>query len=208
MVNSLILSLETIASFQKSIEILEKSLNDANPQDELVAEIIELKNSGLISISKLKEDVIKLQYNLHKVTKMVIVLREKTQFNQLPILLFIRYSFLLKAMLDQVHDFSLIKNKNITEIFLGLTLAALKTYQIIKEASSLVYPQNEKYILAETGKHLIQSIFQASVQFNVIAEDFVESLDIEEDSIPQESEAMLISLASTKKWDWVYRNLA
>ncbi|MBE9007716.1 hypothetical protein IQ259_22300 [Fortiea sp. LEGE XX443] len=209
MVNSLILPQETITSFQERIKILEKCLNSANPQDEIIAEIIELENSGLISLSKLIEDVIQLRYKLNKVIKLVNKLKENPQPDQLSVLLFVRYNFLIKEILDQCSEFSFIKNNKLREVFIDLILAALNTYKIIKkEASSLTYPQDETYTLAETRKHVIKSIIKVSVQFDVLTEDFVKSLDIEEDITPKESEAMLISLASTKKWDWVYRNLA
>jgi Ca2+-binding EF-hand superfamily protein len=66
MVYSFILPEETITNFQEKIEFLEKCLNNANPQDEIFAEIIELENSGLISINKLIEEVKNLQYKLNK----------------------------------------------------------------------------------------------------------------------------------------------
>ncbi|AFY44399.1 hypothetical protein [Nostoc sp. PCC 7107] len=209
MVNSLILPPETIAKFQKSIEILEKCLNDANPQDELVAEIIELENSGMITLSQLLDKLTELKYKLDKFNKLVDKLEKKSQPDQLSILLFVRYSFLLQEILEKCSELNFIKHENTRQVFIKYIRVVLNTYLIIiNEASSLTYPHDEEYILVETGKYVIQSIIKACLQFNLLTEEFTKLLEQKDDIIPKESEAMLISLASTKKWDWVYSNLA
>jgi hypothetical protein len=207
MVYSFILPEETITNFQEKIEFLEKCLNNANPQDEIFAEIIELENSGLISINKLIEEVKNLQYKLNKIIKFVKALKEKVELDQSSVILFVRYNFLLKEILEQCCEFSFIKHSK--EIFMDIIVSTLVVYQKIKkEASSVTYSQHEIYILTETRRHVIQSIIKASVQFKVFTEDFLKSLELEDDITPKESEAILTSLASTKKWDYVYRKLA
>ena len=207
MVYSFILPEETITNFQEKIEFLEKCLNNANPQDEIFAEIIELENSGLISLNKLIEEVKNLQYKLNKIIKFVKALKEKVELDQSSVILFVRYNFLLKEILEQCREFSFIKHSK--EIFMDIIVSTLVVYQKIKkEASSVTYSQHEIYILTETRRHVIQSIIKASVQFKVFTEDFLKSLELEDDITPKESEAILTSLASTKKWDYVYRKLA
>jgi len=207
MVYSFILPEETIANFQEKIEFLEKCLNSANPQDEIFAEIIELENSGLISLNKLIEEVKNLQYKLNKLIKFVKALKEKVELDQSSVILFVRYNFLIKEILEQCCEFSFIEHSK--GVFMDMIVSTLVGYQIIKkEASSVTYSQHEIYILTETRKHVIQSIIKASVQFKVFTEDFLKSLELEDDITPKESEAILTSLASTKKWDYVYRKLA
>lgn len=210
MVNSFILAPETIANFQERIENLEKCLNNPNPQDELFAEIMELENSGLISRSQLLEDVIQLRYKVNKFVKLAKALKEKVQLDQLPVILFVRYSFLLKEILDQCSELSFIQHNKTREVFIDMIVAALKKYEIINEVSFLTYPQDEQYILVETLKHVVQSIIKSCLQFNLITEDdeFVKLFQQKYDVISKESEAMLTFLASKKKWDWVYKNLA
>ncbi|MEA5578962.1 hypothetical protein [Anabaena sp. UHCC 0451] len=207
MLHSFILQENTIHSFQERIEFLERCLNNANPQDEIFAEIIELENSGLISLNKLIEEVKKLQYKINKVLQFIKVLKEKVQLDQLSVLLVVRYNFLLKEILEQCCEFSFIEHSK--GVFMDMIVSTLEVYQEIKKKASYVtYSQHEIYILTETRKHVIQSIIKASVQFKVCTEDFFKSLELEDDITPKESEAMLISLASTKKWDYVYRKLA
>ncbi|BAZ84785.1 hypothetical protein [Dolichospermum compactum] len=207
MVYSFILPEETITNFQEKIEFLEKCLNNANPQDEIFAEIIELENSGLISLNKLIEEVKNLQYKLNKFIKFVKALKEKVELDQSSVILFVRYNFLIKEILEQCCEFSVIKHSK--EIFMDIIVSTLVVYQKIKkEASSVTYSQHEIYILTETRKHVIQSIIKASVQFKVFPEDFFNPLELEDDITPKESETTLTFLASIKKWDYVYRKLA
>lgn len=207
MVYSFILPEETIANFQEKIEFMEKCLNNANPQDEIFAEIIELENSGLISLNKLIEEVKNLQYKLNKIIKFVKALKEKVELDQSSVILFVRYNFLLKEILEQCCEFSFIEHSK--GVFMDMIVSTLVGYQIIKkEASSVTYSQHEIYILTETRKHVIQSIIKASVQFKVFTEDFFKSLELGDDITPKESETTLTFLASIKKWDYVYRKLA
>ena len=207
MVYSFILPEETITNFQEKIEFLEKCLNNANPQDEIFAEIIELENSGLISLNKLIEEVKNLQYKLNKLIKFVKALKEKVELDQSSVILFVRYNFLIKEILEQCCEFSFIEHSK--GVFMDMIVSTLVGYQIIKkEASSVTYSQHEIYILTETRKHVIQSIIKASVQFKVFTEDFFKSLELGDDITPKESETTLTFLASIKKWDYVYRKLA
>jgi hypothetical protein len=207
MVYSFILPEETIDNIQERIEVLERCLNDANPQDEIFAEIIELENSGLISLNKLIEEVKNLQYKLNKLIKFVKALKEKVELDQSSVILFVRYNFLIKEILEQCCEFSFIEHSK--GVFMDMIVSTLVGYQIIKkEASSVTYSQHEIYILTETRKHVIQSIIKASEQFKVFTEDFFKSLELGDDITPKESETTLTFLASIKKWDYVYRKLA
>lgn len=207
MVYSFILPEEAITKFQEKIEFLEKCLNNANPQDEIFAEIIELENSGRISLNKLIEEVKNLQYKLNKLIKFVKALKEKVELDQSSVILFVRYNFLIKEILEQCCEFSFIEHSK--GVFMDMIVSTLLLYQKIKtEASSVTYSQHEIYILTETRKHVIQSIIKASLQFKVFTEDFFKSLELEDDITPKESETTLTFLASIKKWDYVYRKLA
>ncbi|OBQ30545.1 MAG: hypothetical protein AN483_04575 [Aphanizomenon flos-aquae MDT14a] len=207
MVYSFILPQEMIDNIQERIEVLEKCLNSANPQDEIFAEIIELENSGLISLNKLIEEVKNLQYKLNKLIKFVKALKEKVELDQSSVILFVRYNFLIKEILEQCCEFIFIEHSK--GVFMDMIVSTLVGYQIIKkEASSVTYSQHEIYILTETRKHVIQSIIKASVKFKVFTEDFFKSLELGDDITPKESETTLTFLASIKKWDYVYRKLA
>ena len=70
-----------------------------------------------------------------------------------------------------------------------------------------LYSLNEQYIFEETNKHLMQSLIKFGLRTSILTEEESKGFKIE-DNIPQASEAMLISLASTEKWDYVYRKLA
>ncbi|NET70826.1 MAG: hypothetical protein F6K62_07655 [Sphaerospermopsis sp. SIO1G2] len=61
--------------------------------------------------------------------------------------------------------------------------------------------------MVESLKHLLQSLIKCSLRSNAFTESEINAFNLG-DITPQESEAMLISLASTKKWDYVYRKLA
>jgi hypothetical protein len=65
----------------------------------------------------------------------------------------------------------------------------------------------KEYILGESLKHLIQSLIKACLKVNVFTEEEINAFNLG-NITPLESEAMLISLASMKKWDQTYRNIA
>jgi hypothetical protein len=206
MVHSFTFPQEMIDSIQERIKFLERCLNDPNPQDEAMAEIRELANSRQISISQLRNKVIQLQDKLNKFIKLVQVLKAKDKEDKLSLLLFVRYNFLFKEILDQYWDFIFIKPGQ--RIFLKLIIDAENLYKLIQNEDDFrCYPHDEQYILKETTKHLIQSLIKVGLRISILTEEEAKALKME-DIIPQESEAMLISLASTKKWDQVYRNLA
>jgi hypothetical protein len=59
----------------------------------------------------------------------------------------------------------------------------------------------------ETQKHLLQTLIKASLRVNALTEEEINTFNLG-DITPQVSETMLISLASTEKWDYVYKKLA
>ena len=206
MVHSFILPQETIANIQAQLEILERCLNNATPQDEAMAEILELANSRQISLNQLREEMRQLQYKFDKFLKLVKVLKENLQQGELSVLLFVRYNFLLKEILDKYWDFIFIKHGR--KIFTKLICDAENLHITIKnEAEFGTYLKDEVYILEEAIKHLIQSLVIVGSRINILSEEEVNALELA-DITPKETETMLTSLASTKKWDWVYRNLA
>ncbi|MBD2594951.1 hypothetical protein H6G74_11500 [Nostoc spongiaeforme FACHB-130] len=206
MVNSFIFSQETIASIQKNIETLEKCLNEPDPRDETIAALYEFANSRQISLSQIQEELTRLQSKLSKFSHLGDVLKEQVKQGQLPVIIFVKYNLLFKEIFEQFSD--LIFFKQGKQIFFALITDAENLYRLIKnEAESEFYNHNEKYILEESIKYAIQALIKAGLLINILAEEKLKNLALE-DITPQQSEAMLISLASTKKWDWVYRNLA
>ncbi|MEA5514335.1 hypothetical protein [Nodularia sp. UHCC 0506] len=206
MVNSFILPQETISIFQEQLEILERCLNDANPQDEVTAEILELANSRQISLIQLREEFRKFQDKLDKVNKLHHRLNDKTKQNELAVLLCVKINFLHKEIADQYWD--LLLNKDRKEVFKIMTYDFINVYKkLILEAGNEPDQDEEFYIILESLKYLIQSLIQASLRTNALSEEEINELDLG-DITPQESETMLTFLASMKKWDQVYKNLA
>jgi len=206
MVHSFILPQETIASIQERLEILERCLNDVNPQDEAMAGLIELANNRQISLSQLGEEFKQFRYKLNKFSRLSQEFDRKVEQDELEVLFFVRYNFIFKEVLDQYWDFLL--NKEGREFVKSMMTASVSFYKKIKiEANSGSYKKNEEYIFLETLKHVIQSLIIASLRVNALSEEEIDALDLG-DITPQESETMLTSLASMRKWDWVYRNLA
>ncbi|MBD2492497.1 hypothetical protein [Aulosira sp. FACHB-615] len=205
MVNSFIFSQETIASIQERLEILERCLNEANVQDETTAEIFKFAKTQGITVSQLLEKGRQLQYKLNKFNKLSEVLNQKTQLGESAIILCVRANFILKEIFDQY--WYLFLNKDGRKTFRILTEDFVEVYKKIKnEFNDDVDEKSDLYILVESLKHKISSLIEASVKINAISEEEINTFDLG-DITPQQSEAMLISLASTKKWDWVYRNL-
>lgn len=211
MLHSFTFPQDIIDSIQERIKVLERCLNDANLQDEAMAEILELANTRQISISQLADTVMELQYKINKFIKFAEVLKVKEHQNELSLILFVRYHFLFKQILDQYWDFMFInQGKKIFSklIKLSLILDENKLQKnITNEDNYACYSNEEKYILAETNKHLIKSLIEVSLRINILTQEEINAFNLG-DITPQESEAMLISLASTKKWDYVYRKLA
>ncbi len=206
MVHSFILPQETITSIQERLEILERCLNNADSQDEAMAEIIELANNRQISLSQLREEMRQLQYKLNRFTKLREGLNEKVKQGELAVLLSVRCNFTLKEIVDEYWYFFL--NKDGKEIFKELTLGFVDVYRQLKsEASFQSSQKDEIYIFIESLKHQIQSLIRASLRINALSEKEIDALELE-DITPQESETVLTFLASKKKWDWVYKNLA
>ncbi|MBD2447357.1 hypothetical protein H6G76_09275 [Nostoc sp. FACHB-152] len=209
MLNSLILPPETIDSIQEKIEILEKCLNGTNVEDEKIAAIIDLANSRHISLNQLKEEFQQFQSYLYKCIKLNEVLKEKVEQNDDFLLFYVRYDFSVKEVVDKYWDFFNFDNSR--ETIKNLLIKSVNLYNEVKSMNAITsYQKDKKYIILETLKHLIKSLFEASLKMldiHVLSEEEINALDLGEFT-PKESEAMLISLASTKKWDWVYRNLA
>ncbi|AFY31340.1 hypothetical protein [Calothrix sp. PCC 7507] len=206
MVHSFVFPQETIASIQQQLEKLQGCLNNPNPQDEVMAEILELANSRKISLSQLREEFKEFQHNLNRFTKLREQLNEKIKQGELAVLLCVKCNFILKEIAGEYWYFFL--NKDGKETFKIMAKDFINIYQTLKIASGYEGDENEDtYIILQSLKHLIQSLVQASLRVNALSEEEVSGLDLG-DITPQESETMLTSLASTKKWDWVYKNLA
>ncbi|MDB9305283.1 hypothetical protein PN488_12965 [Nodularia spumigena CS-591/12] len=205
MVHSFILPQETISIFQERLGILERCLNDANPQDEVTAEILELANSRQISLIQLREEFRQAQYKVNKITKLGQKLNH-TKEGELAVFPCVKIYFLLKEIADKYWDFLLIIEAK--EALKKMTLESINLYQeVIITPGYEPYQQEDLYIILESLKHVIQSLIKACVKIYALSEAEINELDLG-DFTPQESETMLISLASTKKWDQVYKNLA
>ncbi|WP_414548450.1 hypothetical protein [Anabaena sp. CCY 0017] len=206
MVNRFILPQETISIFQEQLAILERCLNDANPQDEVTAEILELANSRQISVIQLREEFRQFQDKVNKLTKLHQGLKDKTKQGELANLFSVKRYFLFKEIVDKYWYF--LSNPDKKEAFKTMTLDSINVYkESIIEVGYELYRHEDLYIRLESLKHIIQSLIKASVRVNALSEAEINALDLG-DITPQESETMLISLASTKKWDQVYKNLA
>lgn len=207
MVYSFTFPQEIIDSIQERIEILERCLNDPNPQDEKMAEIHELVNIEEIAVIQLQEELLKLIEKFIRVRKLSQVILEKSSngehfFNYL--LLYVRWYFMYKEIIDS--DSSLIINGEILKKMTIGFVEIYNQYKCQKETLDKVY-ESEIYIRIESLKHLLQSLIKACLRTNVFTQQEINTFNLG-DIRPQESEAMLISLASTKKWDYVYRKLA
>lgn len=200
MVYSFTFPQEIIDSIQERIEVLERCLNDANPQDEAMAEIIELANSREISLSQLKEECEHFIYKLNRFTKLRFSLNEKIVKGELSILMCVKCNFAFKEIVD-LYFYLLLENDKI-EILRELTSDFVGVFNQIK-----IGQYNEVYIIVESLKHLLQSLIKVSLQVNAFTEQEINAFNLG-DITPQESEAMLISLASTKEWNQTYKNLA
>lgn len=194
---------------QEKIEVLERCLNDANPQDEAIAEMIELAHSRQVPLSQLTEEFKQFREKFLRSMKLCEIFMEKGTQGQVVPLAFVRYYFLQKEIVEEYWDF-FIRVFNIESIK-KQTIERIDLYQLTKNEHEFGNDKNvEKYvlyILLETQKHLLQTLIKASLRVNALTQEEINAFNLG-DITPQESEAMLISLASTKKWDYVYRKLA
>ncbi|MBS3030429.1 MAG: hypothetical protein HCA25_26270 [Dolichospermum sp. DET50] len=200
---------EMIDSIQERIEILERCLNNANPQDEAIAEMIELANSRQVSLSQLTEEFKQFREKFLRSIKLCEILIEKGTQGQVVPLAFVRYNFFQKEIIEKYWDFFIRVFK--IESIKKQTIQEIELYQLTRNEAEFGSDKNvEKYvlyILLETQKHLLQTLIKASLRVNALTEEEINTFNLG-DITPQESEAMLTSLASTKKWDYVYRKLA
>ncbi|WP_244141927.1 hypothetical protein [aff. Roholtiella sp. LEGE 12411] len=165
-----------------------------------------MANSRQISLSQLGEKMRQLQYKLNRLTKLREGLNEKVKQGELAVLLSVRCNFALKEIVDEYWYFFL--NKDGIKIFKELTLGFVEVYRQLKsEANFQSSQKDEIYVFIESLKHQIQSLIRASLRINALSEKEVDALELG-DITPQESETVLTFLASKKKWDWVYKNLA
>jgi len=209
MINTLTFPQEMIDSIQERIEVLERCLNDPNPQDEKIAEILELANSRQISLSQLETEWKLFGQKSNKLNKLAEKLKEKIKAKQeeLPVLIFVRYNFLFKELLDSYWEF--FHNKNGKEALKKIFGDFVKLWKN-QDWTNFEIHQNQKsefYVMVETLKHLIQSLIKTSLGVNALSEEEISAFNLG-DIIPQESETTLTFLASIKKWDYVYRKLA
>lgn len=199
MVYNLTFPQQMIDSIQERIKVLERCLNDANLQDETIAEIIELANIRQISLSQIKEECEQFIYKLNRFNKLRLSLNEKTDKGELSILMCVKCNFALKEIVDLYFDL-LLKNEKI-EILRELTNDLVGIFNQIK-----IVRDNELYIIVESLKHLLQSLIKVSLRVKAFTEQEINAFNLG-DITPKESEAMLISFVSTKKWDDVYGKL-
>jgi len=200
---------EMIDSIQERIEILERCLNNANPQDEAIAEMIELANSRQVPLSQLTEEFKQFREKFLRSIKLCEIFIEKGTQGQVVPLAFVRYNFFQKEIIEKYWDFFIRVFK--IESIKKQTIQEIELYQLTRNEAEFGSDKNvEKYvlyILLETQKHLLQTLIKASLRVNALTEEEINTFNLG-DITPQESEAMLTSLASTKKWDYVYRKLA
>ncbi|QSV66224.1 MAG: hypothetical protein HEQ12_04175 [Aphanizomenon flos-aquae DEX188] len=195
---------------QEKIEVLERCLNDAKPQDEKMAGMLRFANIRQISLIQLKEELEQLFERLIRRRKIYQVICEKSTKGELPLLLYVRHYFIMKEIIDIEFinsDLYLITNNQ--EKLKGLTINLVELFNQSKIEIVDIIDKDfyKEYILGESLKHLIQSLIKACLKVNVFTEEEINAFNLG-NITPLESEAMLISLASMKKWDQTYRNIA
>ncbi|QXE26346.1 hypothetical protein B6N60_05077 [Richelia sinica FACHB-800] len=199
-----------IDSIQERIEVLEKCLNDANPHDEKMAEMIEFANIQEISLIQLKEELGKLIEKLINKSKLYQVICEQSTKGELPLLLYVKHYFIMKESIDiEFIDFDLYLITKNQEILKKITINIVEQFNQSKIENVQIVDKDfyKLLIIRESLKHLLQSLIKACLKTNLFTEQEINAFNLG-DITPQESEAMLISLASTEKWDYVYRKLA
>ncbi|MBD2663927.1 hypothetical protein [Richelia sinica] len=210
MVYTLTFPQEMIDSIQERIEVLEKCLNDANPHDEKMAEMIEFANIQEISLIQLKEELGKLIEKLINKSKLYQVICEQSTKGELPLLLYVKHYFIMKESIDiEFIDFDLYLITKNQEILKKITINIVEQFNQSKIENVQIVDKDfyKLLIIRESLKHLLQSLIKACLKTNLFTEQEINAFNLG-DITPQESEAMLISLASTEKWDYVYRKLA
>ncbi|WP_214430795.1 hypothetical protein [Dendronalium phyllosphericum] len=171
-----------------------------------MAKILELANSRQISLGQLREEFRQFLQKFNKLTELADKFNLKVEQGEIVVLLFVRLNFLLKEIVDQYWEFFL--DEDSKEVLKGLTVTSTNFYMEIKKNTDLKnFQKDDSYIVLETLKHVILSLIKASLRVKALSEQEVNALNLG-DITPQESETMLTSLASTQKWDWVYKNLA
>jgi 6-pyruvoyl-tetrahydropterin synthase len=171
--------------------------------------MIELAHSRQVPLSQLTEEFKQFREKFLRSMKLCEIFMEKGTQGQVVPLAFVRYYFLQKEIVEEYWDF-FIRVFNI-ETIKKTTIQKIDIYQLTKNEDEFGSDKNvEKYvlyILLETQKHLLQTLIKASLRVNALTEEEINTFNLG-DITPQVSETMLISLASTKKWDYVYRKLA
>ena len=141
--------------------------------------------------------------------KLCKIFIEKGTQGQVVPLAFVRYNFLQKEIVEEYWDFFIRVFK--IETIKKQTIQRIDLYQLTKNEDKFGSDKNvEKYvlyILLETQKHLLRTVIKASLRVNALTEEEINTFNLG-DITPQVSETMLISLASTEKWDYVYKKLA
>lgn len=198
MITNLKFPQEIIDSIQERVGFLEKCLNNANPEDEARAKMMELANNRQISIMELTEEAKKMLYMLHQFLKLNQEFKQQERQNNLYILLFVTASFLYKEIMDKYWDFFLNKKGKKAVKTMTLNLVNLYCVDLKQEIDSRYYQKDELYIIVETLKHLIKSVITVGQKLNILKEENLKEI-ISQNITPQESEAMLISLAYTTK---------
>jgi hypothetical protein len=196
MITNLRFPQEIIDSIQERVVFLEKCLNDANPEDEARAKMMELANNRQISIMELKEEAKKMLCMLHQFLKLNHVFKQ--QQNNLSILIFVISSFLYKEIMDKYWEFFLNNQGKKAVKAMTLSLVNLYCIDLKREVDLQFYQKDELYIIVETLKHLINSVIAVGLKLSILQEENIKEI-ISQNITPQESEVMLISLASTIK---------
>jgi hypothetical protein len=195
---------------QEKIEVLERCLNNSNPQDEKIAGMLWFANTRQISLIQLKEELEQLLESLIKRRKLCQVIYEKSTKGELPLLLYVRHYFIMKEIVDIGFinsDLHLIINNQDTLKELTISFVELFNQSKIENVHIVDKDFYKVYIVRESLKHLIQSLVKACLKVNVFTKEEINAFNMG-DITPLESEAMLISLASIKEWDQTYINIA
>lgn len=206
MIQSFVPPNSAISAIQSQIKMLERCLKDSNKQDEVSSELIALVKNKHLSLDELRQYLKEFNEKLDKVSSLIEKFKEKSQTGEIAVLYFVKYNLLFQEILESYFDFYYIENSK--ELIIPLTESSVSLYKIVQhESNPGITGKDDNYVIVETLKYIIQALIKAGLQFNVFSETDIHAWGLG-NIVPQESETMLIFLASKTRWESVYKNLA
>ncbi|MEH1822117.1 MAG: hypothetical protein V7L31_24085 [Nostoc sp.] len=205
MTQSFMLTQKTISTLQAQVELFEQCLHFPNAQHEVNAQLAEMANTKGISQDELRQEITQFKQKLERLAKAFNQISEKPE-EELIVLYFVKFVFLLNELLETYWDFFL--RKDAREAIKQVILKLVALYKEAKNAVSPITPKKDAdYVVIETLKHSLNSLIKVGLQVSAFSPEEINAFDLG-DITPQESETMLIFLSTMKKWEPVYKRLA